>query len=267
MRICLSHRRYWNGKTLKSLRKISEQIGEVVRETRRKRGWAQAELAERLELSQPRLSEIERGVRDLSAAQFLRFLEITNTSITRFLVEIPSEEAALQNALVRHGATHLRQLDAFPTAPDSAGALVVEVLGGAPSPRHVSALAPVLVRSADAISLPEVARRLRHDGRAHRLGWLVESVHEVIGAERPRAEDRRMFRRADTLLASFQRHETVRPPPPDQPIDMLDRDIRTLATADQVFDEASPTARRWRIATRLRAEDFANALRASSERR
>lgn len=252
---------------MESLSKISAHIGKVVRETRQQRGWAQAGLAERLELSQPRLSEIERGVRDLSAAQFLRFLQITNSSITRFLAETPPEDAALQNALVRHGATHLRQLDGFPTGPDGAVPLVVAVLGGAPSPRHVSALAPVLVRSVDRISLPEAARRLRHDGRAHRLGWLVQSVRNALGSEPPRSEDRRAFKRADTLLANFQRHGTVQPPPQDQPIDVLDRDIRSLTTADRVFDEASPTARRWRIATRLRDEDFANALRASGERR
>lgn len=254
-------------KPLQSLEKVSEQIGKVVRETRQERGWRQAELAERLELSQPRLSEVERGVRDLSAAQFLRFLEITNTSITRFLPEPPSEDAALQNALVRHGATHLRQLDGFPTGPDGAGALVVAVLGGAPSSRHVAALAPVLVRSADGISLPEAARRLRQDGRAHRLGWLVQSVRDAVGSQRPRSEDRRAFERADTLLANFQRHGTIEPPPGDQPIDVLDRDIRTLATADRVFEDASPAARRWRIATRIRDEDFASALRASGERR
>lgn len=250
------------------LEKARSRIGKLVRELRIERAWSQKELADRLALTQPRLSEIERGRRSLTAEQLLRLLQLTNTSVLRFLAEVPSKDAATQNALIRFGASHLVANQQAPAGPDDPTSLVVEVLSAAPPPRHVVSLAPVLVRSADSISLAEVAHRLRREGRSNRLGWLVESIRAAIDAQPSRDIPERLeLARAATLLELFEQGAIVRPPSAEFPLDVLDRDIRTLETASRVFDTASPAARRWRVATRLTHEDFSRSLRDAHDAR
>ena len=56
---------------LEDLSKTRQQIAAKVRELRRARRWTQAELAGHLQLSQNRLSDIERGDGSFTAEQFL----------------------------------------------------------------------------------------------------------------------------------------------------------------------------------------------------
>lgn len=245
-------------------------IAARVRDLRRQRRWTQAELARRLELSQPRLSQIERGDGSFTAEQFLEILELFNVGVEHFAPSRTSDTtAALQSALALHGATHLAPSGAIvPSEFESPTAVVTAVLRNPESPRHVSALAPVLVAHADQIDLVEVASQLARFGRERRVAWLAESVRSALAEDSPTApSDRRQAQRARMQLDLFLGSAGIPLPMDDAPLDVLDVDVRSLKSAEPIFAGASACARRWRIVTRLGTHDFLEALRAAREAR
>jgi transcriptional regulator with XRE-family HTH domain len=247
----------------------ASSIGPRVRELRERRRWSQVELARELGLSQPRLSQIERGQGSFSAEQFLRILTLFNVGVEHFVAAAP-KASPIQNALARHGATHLVEGDALvPSTLAEPIEVVWDVLRSPESPRHVTALAPVLVVNVDRISLPELAARLARLGREARLGWLLESFRIALaGVEGFRtAAERRDLRRADLAAELALQSGILRPPPSTAPLDLLDLDVRSLKTAERIGTEASPEAKRWRIATRLHSIDFLEAMEAAREAR
>lgn len=241
-------------------------VGARVRALRESRRWSQAELAKRLGLSQPRLSQVERGQGSFTAENLLQILRLFNVGVDQFGVVL-SGSSPIQNALARHGAAHLVEDDTLvPTSLDEPLAVAWEVLRSPESPRHLTALAPVLLANIDRIALPELAARLARVGREARLGWLLETLRaaitEVASSDAPL---RRELRRVDLAAALALAGNMLRPPSPDAPLDLLDPDIRSAKTADRVLLEAAPEAKRWRIATRLRPTDFADAIRAARD--
>src|SRR5688572_32511928 len=98
--------------TASKLEKSRVEIVQKVRELRRARHLTQAELSQRLGLSQGRLSEIERGGGSFTAEQFLAILKLFNVSAAFFDSTAKSPTVALQNALARLGALHLRESEA-----------------------------------------------------------------------------------------------------------------------------------------------------------
>lgn len=244
-------------------------IGPKVRALRSARRWTQAELARRLGLSQPRLSQIERGDGTFSAEQFLQILSLFNVGVEHFIGRQAPGTDAVQNALARHGARHLIEGELLvPALLDEPTELVTTVLRSPTSPRHVSALAPVIVSAADEISLDEVAVRLARLGRERRVFWLAESVRNALNEDSPTsATERAANRRARTLLELFLQTTKGSPPPLDAPLDVFDPEIRSLKSSERVFSEASDEARRWRIVTQLRTADFLDALRSARESR
>lgn len=245
-------------------------IASKVRELRRQRRWTQAELARRLELSQPRLSQIERGDGSFTAEQFLEILELFNVGVEHFAPSRTSDATAvLQSALALHGATHLAPSGAIvPSEFESPTAVVTTVLRNPESPRHVTALAPVLVACADKIDLTEVASQLARLGRERRVAWLAESVRAVLDEDVPTApSERRQAQRARMLLDLFLGSAGIPLPTDATTLDVLDVDVRSLKSAEPIFARASVTARRWRIVTRLGSDDFLEALRAAREAR
>jgi transcriptional regulator with XRE-family HTH domain len=249
-------------KPSKSLKNKTASLGARVRELRTARRWSQIELARQLGVSQPRLSQIENGRGSLTAETFLRLLQLFNVGVDQFGVTLEAA-SPIQNALARHGATHLVETETLiPTALDEPIEVLWEVLRSPGSARHVTALAPVLVANVDRIALRELATRLNRIGRDARLGWLLESLRRAIAeagtAQRP--ADQRDARRADLAASLLLDSGILTPPPTNAPADLLDPDIRTAKTAERVLAEASPEATRWRIATRIRTSDFSNAL-------
>jgi transcriptional regulator with XRE-family HTH domain len=254
-----------------SLAKRAIAIGSRVRALRERRRWTQAELARRLGLSQPRLSQVERGGGSFTAEQFLRILELFNVGVEHFTTAHGrGADEVIQNALARRGAPHLVETEApVPTELDDPTELVCAVLRRPTSPRHVAALAPVVVANIDTISLREVALRLARLGRERRLGWLVECIGKALDQDRPTPpRDRLQAQRARLVLELFSVTGGVRPPPPrDLPDDLLDVEARSLRSAERIFAEAGAEARKWSIATRLRTEDFLAALESARESR
>lgn len=245
-------------------------IPQKVRDLRLGRRWTQAELARRLGLSQSRLSEIERGDGSFTAEQFLSILKLFNVPVSHFTSgRRPTSE--LQNALARLGAVHLQEdPDVLPSDVD-VGELVRKILVAPESPRHITGLAPVVARNIDRISLRRLFHVLVEHGQERRLGWLLENTLVAIRSELSKRLPHvwaSAYRRAAVVLDTFfeldlregavDRHTPTR--------EILDNDIRSIQSRDEVWASASPISRRWGIVTSLKPEDFQEALRASRVR-
>ena len=239
-------------------------IGERLRILRRQRRWTQAELARRLEISQPRLSQIESGDGSLSVEQFLRVLELFNVGVEHFAMLQPKHEAsAIQNALARFGASHLAVSEAMvPSQWADVMSVVGAVLMEPESPRHIAALAPVVVAQVDRMDFYALSSRLALLGRARRVGWLAANLRAVFHDERPPVP---AARRAAALLDLFAESAAGQPPGEHEPLDVLDADVRSAKSTKRIFEEAAEEAQRWRIVTRIGRQDFLDAWRAARE--
>ena len=254
-----------------TLRKVRAEIAENVRELRKERRWTQAELAKRLDLSQARLSEIEGGDGSFTAEQFLLLLKLFNVGANRFAPSAGSSagharEAQIQNALVRLGALHLQESrDVLPSERlDEVRSAVRETLVLAESPRLVTALAPVLVTNAEQVNLNKLQLELSEAGLPRRLPWLVENIINALDHSEPQTSSRawvRLCRRAYVLLRTFL--DAARADPSlgsSGAPDVLDSNIRSKRSSDDIAAASSPISKRWRVVTSLQPEDFAHAL-------
>jgi transcriptional regulator with XRE-family HTH domain len=260
-----------------SLEKIRRSVAHQVRHLRQSRKWTQAALAERLQLSQARLSEIERGDGSFSAEQFITLLALFNATVADFASQAskPDVTDELQNALARFGANHLLESpDVLPSERlDTAASVIRETLILTKHPRLITALAPVIVQHIDAINLHQVNAELAQVGLQRRLGWLVENTVEAVERVGSRAPRRLAanYRGAKVILGNFlalvYSEQQALPDDPRHGIDFLDRNIRSERTLGDVIATSSPISRRWRIATSIQPDDFEAAMRAAHDLR
>ena len=247
-------------------------IAKKVRLLRRERRLSQAELAKKLGLSQSRLSELENGAGSFSAEQLVLLLQLFNVTIEDFVPRRQrSHTDTLQNALARLGAVHLQErADVLPSEQLTEVTDVVrETLIGAESARLLTALAPVLVQNIDRLNLHKLHAQLVEMGLQRRWGWLLENTllalhKESVELSRPWAL---RYRRAALLienwLAAFRVQSEEQRTTDTQPLDIIDSNIRSRSTLDEVMATASDISQRWRIATSVQPADFAVALRAA----
>jgi len=243
------------------------EIARQVRALRQQRHWTQAELARRLGLSQARFSEIERGGGSFTAEQFLAILKLFNVGASHFATSQPDPESELQKALARLGAEHLQEdPDVLPSEKLEAVNTVIREALVTGSPRLVTAIAPVLVCNIERVNLTRLRSELVRVGLERRFGWLLGNIAEAIRHELaeplPRNSVQR-YRQAlvviDAALA-LDAHDDV---PSAVPVDILEPGVRSNQTLKETWSEASDISRRWSIASALRPEDFAHALRSA----
>lgn len=190
-------------------------------------------------------------------------LTIFNVPVTELVHPPPAAGSQIQNALERLGATHLRENpDVLPSELVSEASDVIrEVLIAAESPRHLTALAPVLVRHVDRVDF----QRLRTDIPRARLGWIVENTVEAARRELKRPLARRWrvgYQRAIVILEDVLAQLRARPRRFSR-VDILDADVRSAKTRQQLEQQASAISRRWNVVTAIQVEDFVTALRES----
>lgn len=65
----------------------NKQIGHKLKELRASRGWRQSEVADKVGLSRPAISNIESGKRALTLSTLKRFCEVYNIDISYFGIE------------------------------------------------------------------------------------------------------------------------------------------------------------------------------------
>jgi transcriptional regulator with XRE-family HTH domain len=255
-----------------SLANARVRIAAKVRDLRRSRKWTQAELARRLQLSQSRLSEIERGTGSFTAEQFLVLLKLFNVTASDFVSEPGEQELRIQNAVARLGARHLQEsVRVLPSEQlqDVQAVLREAIVDG--SPRLVTSLAPILSRNALKLNLVKLYAELERLGLERRLLWVVENTLRALelfhGESGP---DRREWARIDQAAALvLQRLLKVMAPsghdgaPRSPPPDILDTTIRSERTLEDVQRSSSKMSQRWGIVTSLRPEDFLQALKAA----
>lgn len=248
----------------------SAHIAGVVRALRKERGWTQAELADKLGLSQNRLSEVERGDGSFTAEQFLQILKIFNVTTGRF-VDTTDPAQQLQNALARLGASHLQESTGVIPAEDLAvvATAIREALVQA-DPRLTTALAPVLCTNVDRVSLNNLYLDLERVGLERRLAWLCENTLAALDSdilrELPRTWAQRV-RRTIVVLEAFLgplNHKLESPTASSPSADVFDPSIRSKKTLDSVQAAASSISRKWGIVSALQPRDFAQAIRAAS---
>jgi len=191
-------------------------------------------------------------------------LQLFNAPLTAFVPSLAANpDQELQNALARHGARHLIESESIvPNEQHDDVRRVVRLALAGGDPRHVTALAPVIVQNAATLNLKRLQLQLADAGFEHRLPWLVEStiaaVRLVLRGRLPRAVAL-AHRRAAILLEKFL--DSIESPSDDAIEDILDSTIRSNATIGEVRARRSPIAKRWRIVTELDMDDFATALR------
>lgn len=259
-------------KRLELLERDRRTIAAKVRELRQSRNWTQAELSKQLQMSQNRLSEIERGAGSFTAEQFLLLLRIFNVAASDFVSEPGTPDLQLQNALARLGAPHLQEsAQVLPSKHlEEVHDVVREALVDG-SPRIISALAPVLVFNASRLKLGKLYSELERLGMERRLAWVVDNtlaamalLHAEAGSMMSR-EWARLARMAEIVLQYFLNAI----PPPHRGGDLqaapqiLDATIRSERTLREVQRSASEISRRWAIATSLQPADFLQALKAA----
>jgi transcriptional regulator with XRE-family HTH domain len=254
-----------------SQRVARRAIGKKVHELRTARSWSQQDLARRLGLSQASVSNVERGTRSLTAEQFLEVLRLFNVPATAFAPpEADHEASELQNALARHGATHLRESDQIVPSEryQNVTAVVRDVLADG-DPRLVTALAPVLVKNVDRLNLHKLELELADAGLERRLWWIAQSVLDAVNetlAAPPGGRWARLLRRAQVVLEAYVDHVSQTRDPKDFPVrDLLDRTLRSKRSVRAVAAASSKSARRWRIVTSIQPTDFRQALNAVLE--
>ncbi len=249
---------------------IRAELARKVRSLRVERHITQTDLSKTLGLSQGRFSEIERGQGSFTAEQFLEILRIFNVPASHFGSGKQEHASEIQNALARLGASQLYERpDLLPSdLLEEAGDVIREVLLGAESPRHITALTPVLVHNIDSINLNKLRAQFLDYGLERRWGWLIENTLAAIRLELPENLPRRytaLLRRAELVLGahldlalSHRSQGEARVTP-----DILDAQILSERTLKEVQKQASPFSLRWGIVTRIQNEDFLEALKAS----
>jgi transcriptional regulator with XRE-family HTH domain len=258
-------------KQLKYLKEARFSVAESVRSLRLQRQWTQKELAEKIGLSQGRLSEIERGDGSFTAEQLLLLAQLFNVALTYFA---PKEQASstahavVQNALVRLGAPQLQESDdVLPSERLEEATRVVKEALVVGAPRLIVALAPVLVQQIDRVSLPRLWVELRELGLERRLPWLAENVLTAMRSQRTTDMPRELaarYRRAETTLQLWIEGARARSSiAQSMGEDLLDTTIRSAKTLEQIRSDRSEISQQWGIVTGLQPSHFAEALEAA----
>ena len=249
-----------------------KEIGLKLKALREARLISQVELAKRLEISQAGLSKIERGTSSLNTEDFLQVLRIFNVPASHFYPEQEkgSPEAALQNALTRLGAAHLYENESLPSENlEQANQVIREVLIDGRNPRHITALAPVLVAQINQIHLTKLWSEFINLGLERRLGWVFENTLEALKlAPKPaNLTASRNYRQAETILQQFlgNIHSPTFKHYDTPLLDVLGVVAPSNRTRSSLEKQSSPLSTKWGILSPFQVHDFVDALKASHD--
>lgn len=251
---------------MENLQIYQQQISRQLRAFRKKRHFTQIELARFLDISQPRLSEIERGNGSLSAEQFLILLREFNLNIQDFISEKESIEQTLQNTLFRLGSTDLNTIPGLPSERiKTINEAIIETLCDASSSRLIINLIPIIIKNSAQIDEYKLNSKLEGLGYKNRLKWIIEGSWNVL---RIRLENylprniQKLYRVADVRLGGPVRISNALRTIGrfDIPEDVLDADITSQKTLDAVKEKRDELAKKWKIVTRITQQDMLNVL-------
>jgi hypothetical protein len=151
-----------------------------------------------------------------------------------------------------------------------AAAVIVETLISPRSPRLLTALAPVVVGNIDVINFNKLRFQLAEAGFESRLGWLLDNILAAVRHELPAVsgEWRSAYRRTELVLGNLlESWQAIAVRENFKGLDIIDRDILSGRTLEEVRADSTPLSRKWGIITRLVVDDFVVALRGADENR
>ncbi len=248
---------------------FQQQISQGIRSARLSRRLTQAELAQKLGISQSRLSEIEQGKGSITAEQFIVLLQFFNLPISHFVQqEHVSFEDQLQNRLIQLGSSQLREkADTLPSEKlADIQSVVIEVLVKAGFQRLILGLVPVIIQNVTNLNLLRTCMQLNELGLQHRLLWLVDGILSALSVRLKSFVSRerlllyrQVFMNLKEQLMKLEKFGSIRFSA-NQIEDVLDSNISSQKTLDQVRNNRDELARKWNIVTRITQEDFNNAL-------
>ena len=252
--------------------KTRREIGLKLKALREARLFPQVDLAKRLEISQAGLSKIERGTSSLNTEDFLQVLRIFNVPASHFYPDHSkgSSESVLQNALTRLGATHLYENASLPSENlEQANQVIREVLIDGRNPRHITALAPVIVAQIRQVQLSKLWAEFISLGLERRLGWAVENICEAL-KQAPRPADSissQHYRQAETILQRFLANISAISNVAHDPLlpDIVGVAAPTNRTLSSLEKKSSSLSAKWRILSPIQVQDFVDALKASHD--
>jgi transcriptional regulator with XRE-family HTH domain len=243
------------------------KVGEIIKKIRLEREITQADLAKKLGISRPWLTEIEKGNGALSAEQFVFLLSYFNQTLDDFF---PSNKGYatlhLQNALVRLGASFLKENDELMPSEkfrDMETVVFETVILGESA--LLLALVPVIVKNVEIARLQRIASRLQSLGLESRFWWLIEGTYLAIEKRMEGYQSKewsKIYRQSKWVLGQIRKlsHFFFDVHRGNYPEDILDKTISSQKTYQEVKRLRDSLAIRWRIVTRIRETDFVNVL-------
>jgi transcriptional regulator with XRE-family HTH domain len=245
---------------------LQKQISQGIRSARLGRRLSQAKLAQKLGISQSRLSEIEQGKGSITAEQFIVMLQFFNLPISHFVKqEKASFEDQLQNRLIQLGGTQLREkADVLPSEKLSdVCAVILESLISGFTSRRLMALVPVIIKHIDQASLKFIESKLKELGLENRLYWLMNGVGNALHMRLQlyvSREYKLLYKKAEIEFSLWGLYEFANIKKVREIEDVLDQNIMSQKTLDQVRTSRDALAKTWNIVTRVTQENFSNAL-------
>ncbi len=253
-------------------KELRASIGERVRKLRQERRLTQARLAKELSISQNYLSELEHGQGSFTAEQLLTILRLFNVPVDYFAPTKTPAEDQLQNSLARLGAKHLAENEQIIPSDRLKAAIdaIREALISAQSSRQIAGIAPILVEHAGNLNFSKLHADFVELGEESKLGWLIDNTLEAVKREdaskKLPQEWRLKYRRARVLIDSlnaWRKHSGIHGRLRTGGFAVLEPEIASEETLNEVKTHLSPIAKRWHIITEIKVDDFIRALRAT----
>lgn len=250
---------------LTKLQKTKNLIGSKIRSLREARRLTQQDLAERLGITQGRLSALERGKGSFTAEQFLEVLTIFNVPASEFQATIPEPVAVVQNALVNAGARHLAATETLPSERlRQIETLIRETLLEG-DPRQVAALAPVLASNVRKIDFVNLIAKAKEIGLDQRLFWVLAFIAKALQVELQERlsntiqwQYRAASHTINTVLTRYCHIDQI----PTRESDHFDQILNHIGH-DQIKNRTSTFDNHWSVLNRITLDDFLEALRAA----
>lgn len=252
---------------------IRQAIAEAIKRLRKERHLTQSELAGVLGLSQAHFSKIERGQGTITAEQLIKLIQKFSLPLSYFTPPEKKsdheENPSLQNALAYLGARHLRVIEgvSFPERLGFPEDAITETLI-APSSRLITSLAPVIAKHCERINFQRIAEKLRPQNIQNRLWWVVEATYLAL-TERLKEPylPKTLHRDYQKALLLLERKKLDASAVQEGlKEDEFDTGLISEKTVDLVKKNRDKPAKRWGIITRIKKEDFLQALKDSEEK-